>query len=313
MNDSKIIEKEHLKNKEKKEKLKKKRENSNDLLINKKEIKKSFINYFDLIISIILMVFSVIIYSYINIIHLALSFYLIYSTLLIKNLKLFSYKKYFIIFIIILDIIYLIAKSLILGFKEKIISNEKFKNLVLIFLICKKEKNKNGEEIFTQIKNIIITDYILISIIFFILIIYLCYINFSIKLFSQIIPKNLRALNSINKYKKNLLSFGFYLICIGASIRPTSIGLIYLIIVLIHFGTLIFSINLHRLSKKLISIIFLFLIPIYVIYNYFFNCPLIDKYKEKDFIKYLGIMYYYDDINGKLYKFKILNIFPIFF
>ena len=313
MNDSKIIEKEHLKNKEKKEKLKKKRENSNDLLINKKEIKKSFINYFDLIISIILMVFSVIIYSYINIIHLALSFYLIYSTLLIKNLKLFSYKKYFIIFIIILDIIYIIAKSLILGFKEKIISNEKLKNLVLIFLICKKEKNENGEEIFTQIKNIIITDYILISIILFILIIYLCYINFSIKLFSQIIPKNLRALNSINKYKKNLLSFGFYLICIGASIRPTSIGLIYLIVVLIHFGTLIFSINLHRLSKKLISIIFLFLIPIYVIYNYFFNCPLIDKYKEKDFIKYLGIMYYYDDINGKLYKFKILNIFPIFF
>ena len=314
-NDFEIDEKENLdKNKEKNEELnkKKEKEQSND----KKEIKNSFINYFEIIIAIILIVFSVIIYSYINIFHLALSYYIIYSTLLIKNSKLFSYKKFFIIIIIILDILYLIVKSFILGFDNKIKTNEKFKNLLIIFLIYKKEiiiENEKKYEKLIFIKNILITDYILISINLLILLAYLIYINISIKLFSQNIPKNIRVLISINKYKKNLLSFGFYLICLGASIRPTSMGLIYLIIVLFHFGSLIFSINFHRLSKKLISIIFLFLIPIYLIYNYIFNCPLMDKYKEKKFIEYIGVMYYYDDIKGKLYKYKILNIIPLFF
>ena len=122
-----------------------------------------------------------------------------------------------------------------------------------------------------------------------------------------------KLLQKCSIFKNQFLSFGLYFICLGASFFPTTFNCFFLLLVLSHFGTLIFKKSWHRQFKKYISFIFCCLIPCFISLNYIANVIINDEqFYNNISSSYYGFIILYEKDNSSifLYKIKFLHLLP---
>ena len=291
-----------------------KEENNEDKNNTKKKKKKAFIFvlYSGNFISIIYLLISLFTYSYLNLVHIFLSFFLIYSFF---N---FHSEYSFILLNKVLNIVYIIQFCYII-----------IKGFLFIIYKLFKKKDLESYQILFEIFNISFNNinYSLfeMGISLFDLIILLFYYsinNFSGSNWKKYSNYCIKLIQSWKGSENTLLSVGLYLICLGTIIQPSTIHTFFLFIVLIHLSSLLFNLNFNHWLRKKISKFFIYCLPIYFLDNYLFNCPyfkdLVDLlfHSESNFYHIVGVIFLFDENNSNYNYFKnwiILNIIPFLF
>ena len=288
-------------------------ENGNNEDKNKKKKKRKtfiFVFYSGILISIIYLLISLFTYSYLNLVHIFLSFYFIY---IFFN---FHSEYSFILLNKVLNISYIIQFCYIIikGF------------LFIIYKICDKNilnKYETIFEIFNMNLNNINYSLFDMGISLFDLILLLLYYsinNFSGSNWKKYSNNYIKLMKTWKGNENTLLSVGLYLICLGTIIQPSSIHTCFLFIVLIHLSSLLFNLKVNHWLRKKISKFFIYCLPIYFLINYLFNCPFIkdlfDSYFNEDWKNLFGILSLFNKENSNYNYFKnwiILNIIPFIF
>ena len=179
-----------------------------------------FIRYFDYFMSIFLFANSFIYYSFLNVVHIGFSFYLIfarYSTLyscFMRN------KGRLTLTVLIIELFYIIFK--------------------IIIDIVNKAKEKQYLDFFFPNKWASIYEYVIVSLIMIFLLIYLIAKDFSHSYFNNFdYIRNKKFLESKIPNNNNILNTGIFLICFGCTIYPTTVNLAFLLLGLIYFFCLL--------------------------------------------------------------------------
>ena len=180
--------------------------------------------YFEIIISIIMCLNAFFTYSHLNIIHL------IYCILLIRSRYTLEYnfwvksKKTLMIILIIIDIIYLIVKSIFFLIYKFSSLNDTLK---IIFIVEDNWRNYY--------------DYIVVSIIIILIIEYLVIAEFDEDFWkASILSKTNNILKQKYLKSNNILNIGLFYITLGASLYPSVINLFILILGFLFFVGMIF-------------------------------------------------------------------------
>ena len=280
--------------------------------IDKKDnnIKHKYI--YEFFISLFLFINSFISYSFTNILHICYSFYIIYTAYTTYYTFRIYLKKYLGIVIIIFDSIYLF-----------------FKAAIHFYINAKKERPKDIEKSYQEKIFVIfynwrtIYDYIVTILIIIMLLINIIIRNFNHEYFNnnQLI-QNVRIIEKYLKNRDEILNLGIALLCLGSSICPSLINLIFLCIGLIYFYTQLLNKNFKVFMKKYLKYFFLTTIALYTIYNYIFSSLLIQtktlESMNKDKIPYyFGITKIFENDNSKdnknQYNNNVLSIFHFLF
>ena len=238
-------------------------ESQDDDIINEEEseihVVSNYQYYFELIISIIMCFNSFFSYSYLNIIHLIYCFLLIYSRYNIEYNFWEKSKKLLIIILLVIDILYLIVKSIffiIYSVDNEV--TEKCKSLYPYFVIGYEWRNYY--------------DYSIVFIIAVLFIVYVIIGEFDEEFWKgSILTKTWNILKDEAPKNNNYLNFGIFSIVLGAAVYPSVIDLIILFLGFLYFISIILNKNLRILMKKYIAILIIVLIAIYTIINYFLN------------------------------------------
>ena len=281
---------------------------------NKEEYKKrkkekfNFPFYSCIFVSIIYFFISLFSYSYLNIIHLFLSFYFIFSLLNVRSQKLFQFSKTIIEITFILQFCYILIKGILF-----ILNKLSLKNLDL-------EKIYNIFNIKTNNLGFSLCEMGISLFEFLVLLIYYSINSFNKKAWLKVSEKSLEILKYFKGTESSLLSIGLYFICLGCIIKSSIIHAFLIITILIHFSSILFNLKLNHWLRKKIASTFKYLIPFYIIVNYIFNCPGLEIKLEKDSknkkVKILTkiIIVLYTDNNESYFKnWNILNIIPFIF
>ena len=267
--------------------------------------------FYEFFISLFLFINSFISYSFTNIFHLCYSFYIIYSSYLTFYTFRIKLKKYFAIFIIIIDSLYLFIKA-----------------VIHFYINAKKEKPKDVEESFQASIFVIsnswrtIYDYIVTSLIILMLIINIIIKNFNHEYFNNnLLIQNIRIIERNLKNSNEILNVGVLLLCFGSTICPSMINLIFLIFGLIYFYSQLLSKSCKGFMKKYLKYVFVSMIVLYTLYNYFLSSFYVEnlllKYMKEDYIPYyFGLTKIFDGDSHKSiiqYDNNILTIFHFLF
>ena len=209
-----------------------------------------------MILSTIMYLNSFFAHSYLNIIHI------IYCILLIRSKYCIEYnfwvksKKTLMIILIVLDILYLIVKTIF--FLIYIFARETVNKIYPFFIIEYDWKNYY--------------DYAIVSLIVILILVYLIIGEFEEDFWrASILPKTNNILKMKSPSSNNILNIGLFYITLGASMYPSVINLVILFIGVLFFVGMILNKKFRTLMKKYTCIIYLFLIPIYIIINYAVN------------------------------------------
>ena len=219
--------------------------------------------YFEVILSILFLLNSFFIYSYINILHI------IYCPILIRSRYNIEYnfwvksKKCLMIFLIIIDISYIIIKTLLFVAFSCEIEHEIIQNLYAYFLIGRNWQSSYDYG-FTCFTILFIT-------------IYLCVAELDEEFWkASILPKtnNILKKYALNSSKaKNVLNFAMFYITLGGSIYPSAINFFIVVIGFGFFVSLIFGKKCRNVVKKELSNLYMHILPLYTIANYIVNTP----------------------------------------
>ena len=215
--------------------------------------------YFELIISIIMFINSFFSYSYLNIVHLIYCFLLIYTRFNIEYNFLEKTKKTLILVLLIIDIIYLIIKSIffIIYSVDNEVS-EKCLSIYPYFIIGYEWRNYY--------------DYSIVFIIVVLIIVYLIIGEFEEDFWKgSILTKTSNILREESPKNNNYLNFGLFCIALGAAVYPSVIDLIILMLGFLYFISIILNKKFRILMKKYIAVLIIVLISIYTILNYSLN------------------------------------------
>ena len=280
--------------------------------IDKKDSNIKHKYFYEFFISFFLFINSFISYSFTNILHIYYSFYIIYTSYTTYYTFRISLKKYFAIVIIIFDSIYLFCKA-----------------AIHFYINAKKEKPKDFEKSYQEKIFVIfynwrtIYDYIVTSLIIIMLLINIIIRNFNHEYFNnnQLI-QNVRIIEKYLKSRDEILNLGIILLCLGSSICPSLINLIFLLIGLIFFYTQLLNKNFKAFMKKYLKYFFLTAIVLYTIYDYIFSSFLIEtkilELMNKDKMPYcFGITKIFENDDSKnninQYNNNVLSIFHFLF
>lgn len=258
-----------------------------NISIKEKEEFSSYQYSYEYFISLVMYLNSFFCYTYLNIIHLFYSFFLISSNPVINYNCFAKCKKCFLVLLLLIDLLYLVAKTtfhIIYTIKED--SIEVLNDIYKYFIFENKWQN--------------IYDYTIISIICFLNIIYLSIRNFSMRYWEEI---DLEHTNEIfskkTKNSKYVLNFGILISSLGAAVYPSGVNCIFLLFGSMFFYSLILNKTLRNKLKS-VTYIFMTLIPIYTFVNYIANSPLfIDKLTD-NFAKYVLIDIFNDEGNHNI-------------
>ena len=241
-----------------------------------------FCTYFDYFMSIFLFINSFIYYSFINVIHLCYCFYLVYSKYSTLYSCFMRHKGRFTLLVLIIDFFYLVLK--------------------IVINIMNKTKDKKILEDFFPNDWSSIYEYIIVSLIILLLLVYLIAKDFSNSFFNNFeFLRNKKFLESQLPNNNNILNSGIFLICFGFTIYPTIINLVLLIFGLIYYFCLILGVKCRRFIKKHFRRFYITIIFIYIIYNYLINSESIDfdfgkviifneNNNKKKHAKFIGIL-----------------------
>ena len=278
--------------------------------IDKKDYNIKHKYFYEFFISFFLFINSFISYSFMNILHISYSYYIIYNAYSSSYSFRIKLKKYFAIVIIIIDSLYLFLKA-----------------IIHFYINAKKEKPKDIEEslqekIFVIFNNWrTIYDYIITALIIIMLIINTVIKNFNHEYFNNnILIQNIRIIERNLKNRDEILNLGILLLCFGSALCPSMINLIFLLIGLIFFYIQILSKSAKAFLKKYLKYFFLVIIVLYTIYNYFFSSfiieeKILDNYKNKEIYKipyYFGITQIFQKNLNKSKNYYTSNVLSIF-
>ena len=206
---------------------------------NKEEYKKrkkekfNFPFYSCIFVSIIYFFISLFSYSYLNIIHLFLSFYFIFSLLNVRSQKLFQFSKTIIEITFILQFCYILIKGILF-----ILNKLSLKNLDL-------EKIYNIFNIKTNNLGFSLCEMGISLFEFLVLLIYYSINSFNKKAWLKVSEKSLEILKYFKGTESSLLSIGLYFICLGCIIKSSIIHAFLIITILIHFSSILFNLKLN--------------------------------------------------------------------
>ena len=209
-----------------------------------------FVNYFDYFMSLFLFINSFIYFSFINILHLCYSFYLVYSKYSTQYNFYVKNKGRITLFVLIMDVVYMILKII-----NDIMEKEKkfLKNYV----------PENWESIY---------EYVIVSLIMLFLLIYLIAKNFSHSFFNLYdLNRNKAFLEKKIPNNNSILNSGIFMITFGCTLYPTTINLILLILALIYYFCLLLGVNCRRFIKKHFRRFYMTTIFLYILYCYILN------------------------------------------
>ena len=255
--------------------------------------------YFEIIISIIMCLNAFFTYSHLNIIHL------IYCILLIRSRYTLEYnfwvksKKTLMIILIIIDIIYLIVKSIFFLIYKFSSLNDTLK---IIFIVEDNWRNYY--------------DYIVVSIIIILIIAYLVIAEFDEDFWkASILSKTNNILKQKYLKSNNILNIGLFYITLGASLYPSVINLFILILGFLFFVGMILNKKFRALMKKYTCFIYMFILPFFTIINYTLNSNLImNNLNDKYYIELVFIVLFKEegeDSEGEYLIGNIINISSI--
>ena len=232
-----------------------------------------FVNYFDYFMSLFLFINSFIYFSFINMLHLCYSFYLVYTKYSTQYNFYVKNKGRFTLFVLIIDTIYMVLK---------IINDIMSEKLIASFF------PENWESIY---------EYVIVSIIMLLLLIYLIAKNFSHSFFNNYdLNRNKAFLEKKIPNNNSILNSGVFLITFGCTLYPTTINLILLILGLIYYFCLLLGVNCRRFIKKHFRRFYMTTIFLYILYCYFLNSNIEFSYYIgkviifKENSKYIGII-----------------------
>ena len=213
-----------------------------------------FLKYFDYFISIILYMNSFLYFSYLNLIHILYSFYLVFSKYSTSYGLFLRFKRKTTFILIFLEFIYLILKIIFMAYNS---SNEK-KILQDVF-------QDNWSSIY---------EYIFEIIIIILLFVYSILNDFSSPAFrNNELEKNKTFLDSKLSNNNNILNGGIFLIIFGCTLSPSIINLILLICALLFFFIILFLVKHKKFIKINFCRLFILLSCFNIFYNYLINSP----------------------------------------
>ena len=275
---------------------------------NKKQKRKTFIFkfYSGILISMIYLLISLFTYSYLNLVHIFLSFYFIYLFFNFHSENSFILLNKALKIAYIIQFCYIIIKGL-LFIIYKLFDKNNLNQFKIFFEIFNISFNKINYSIFEM--GISLFDLI-------ILLLYYSINNFHGSNWKKYSNYCIKLIKSWKGNENSLLSVGLYLICLGTIFQPSIIHTFFLFIILLHLSSLLFNLKFNHWLRKKISKFFIYCLPIYFLENYLFNCPnffdfLLDS--ESYFHGFVGIIYLFDKKNTNYNYFKnwiFLNIIP---
>ena len=262
--------------------------------------------YLDMVITLLLFLLSLLSFSYINIVNIFICLLLTLCFLDISFSYIITIKRYVTLLAVFLNFIYFLIATFF--FIAKFTNGgTSFSNVKKHFLI---DDNNVPFTIFNYVIDIV--EVMIFGIY------YKCGKWDKDEWFKKEYKISFSILTKAKKVKSHLLSLGLYLICLGASFMPTTVNCVFLLIVLIHFATLIFNKDLHRYCKTYIAIIFCYLIPCFIIVNYMINMPgCYQFFANNESLPIYGLILLYknplayEDKNYLMYKLDLLHIIPI--
>ena len=232
-----------------------------------------FVNYFDYFMPLFLYINSFIYFSFVNLLHLCYSFYLVYTKYSVQYNFYVKNKGRFTLFVLIIDAIYMILK---------IINDIMSKDLISFFF------PKDWESIY---------EYVIVSLIMLFLLAFLIMKNFSHSFFNSYdLNRNKAFLETKIPNNNSILNSGIFLITFGCTLYPTTINLVFLILGLIYYFCLLLGVNCRRFIKKHFRRFYMTTIFLYILYCYFLNSEIkfsnyigkVILFKENS--KYIGIL-----------------------
>ena len=219
----------------------------------------NFQYYFEVIITVIMSLNSFFIYSYLSIIHIAFCFLLLFSRFIIEYNFWAKSKKPFMIILLVIDIIYFLAKSIffiIYALTDEL--SEKFEFLYPYFIVEYDWKNYY--------------DYGIVAFIIILILVYLITGEFDEEIWvGSIIVKTTNFLHKESLMNNNILNTGLFFIALGAAVYPCIINLFILVVICLFFGSYIVNKKLQEAIKNFIALLMMIIIPIYTISNYILN------------------------------------------
>ena len=243
-----------------------------------------FIRNFDYFMPILLFSNSFIYYSFINIIHLCFSFYLIYAKYSTLYNCYMRNKGCFTLLVLVIDVLYYIFKIIV-----DIVNKTKQQNLLYYIF------PNNWASIY---------EYVIVALIMLFLLIYLICKDFSHAFFNHFDSnRNKRFLDGKIPNNNNILNSGIFLICFGCTIYPTTINLILLVLGLVYFFCLLLGVKCRRFIKKHFRRFYIAIIFIYIIYNYLINSKVIRLE--------IGKIIIFDEVDNKTDYSKFIGIFSL--
>ena len=266
--------------------------NLEELIINKKKQKNYIILfYYEIFISIFLLINSFISFCFLNIIHILYSYLIIYNSYITNFSFRIKLEKYITISIIILDSTYLILKG-----------------SIHLYMDSKKE-NSNYDNDFFRAMNIFENnwrtayDYVMNSIIVIMLIIHMIFKGYDQIYFNyNELDENIKFIRKHLKNNSGILIAGVIILCLGSSLCPSLINLLILIFGFIFFIVRIFNKKWKKYTKKYLKYFFMLIIVLSTIYNYIFSLDKIEEklFKDNNFHYSYGITKIFDYENSKI-------------
>ena len=215
--------------------------------------------YFELILTIIMTLNSFIAYSYLNIIHLIYCFLLIYSRFLIEYNFWAKSKKTLMIILSVIDSLYLILKSIF--FIIFSLENEISDSLNLIYPFFNVEYSWKNYY-----------DYSIMAIIIILVLVYLIIGEFEEEFWKgSVFTKTSNILKDEAVKTNNTLNIGLFFVAMGAAIYPSVVDLIILTLSFLFFFSIFLNKKIRTFLRNYISILIMFILPIYTILNYALN------------------------------------------
>ena len=233
--------------------------------------------YFELILSIIMILNSFFTYSYLNIIHLIFCFLILHSRFNIQYNFWEKSRRTFMIILLVIDCLYLV-----------------FKTIFVIIYAVDNEITENCEMLFpffvvgNEWRNYY--DYSVVSLIIILVIIYLIIGEFDEDFWNvSIYSKTSSILKEECSDCNNILNFGLFYVTLGAAIYPSVIDLMILILCFLYFVSIILNKKFRNFMKKYITLLIMFILPIYTIINYTLNSHQIIKRIYSQFTKLIFV------------------------
>ena len=281
--------------------------NLEKLITNKnRKINPKILFYYKLFISVFLFVNSLISFSFLNILHLLYSYFIIYnmySSIYSFKIKLENYIAFG---IIICDVIFLV-----------------FKGTIHLYISSKKEE-VNYDNNSLRLMNIFennwrtIYDYVMNSIIIFMITINLIFNGNNEKYFiNHELIENIKRIQKYVKNSSNILFLGTVLLCFGSGLCPSIINLIILILGFVFFLCRIYNRSIYKICKKYLKYFFMIIIVLSTIYNYIFSYDIIqEQVLENGKISYIyGItkLFEYDSKSQISHNIDVIFTYLLFY